>query len=156
VIYTGLSLRKSMRFVFVMLLGLLLFAVVAPAPVEAAVEAAAGKRIIVSLGRQQLYAYSGNRLVASMSVNARGTRTGTFRVQNKIPAASSYVRGWTLPYWLGIYYVGRIQNGIHGPEMLRGGGTAVSSLGCVVIRSRANAAWLYAWAPVGTPVTVRR
>ena len=119
-------------------------------------QAAGGKRIVVDLSQQMLYAYSGNALVFSMSVNARGTRTGNFRVQNRIALAGSIYRGWQLPYWLGIYYVGRIQNGIHGPEVLRGGRTATTSLGCVVIRSRASAARLFAWAPVGTLVTVRR
>lgn len=141
------------RILLVVLLGLTIFASAAPA--QAQPEQATSKRIIVRLGQQMLYAYQGNTLVLSMSVNARGTRRGTFRVQNKIGSARSIYRGWTLPYWLGIYYVGRVQNGIHGPEVLWNGGTATTSLGCVVIRNRANAARLYAWATVGTPVTVR-
>jgi len=127
------------------------FAASAPAPAQAA-----SKRIIVDLSDQRLYAYSGNALVFSAPVNARGTRAGSFRVQNKVALASSRVRGWRLPNWLGIYYVGRIQNGIHGPAITRGGGVTVSSLGCIVLRSSAAAAQLFRWAPVGTPVTVRR
>jgi lipoprotein-anchoring transpeptidase ErfK/SrfK len=90
-----------------------------------------------------------------MAVNARGTRRGTFKVQNRLTLVNSIIRGWRLPYWMGIYYVGRIQNGIHGPEFLNNGGTAVNSLGCVVILSVANARWLFSWAPVGTPVIIR-
>jgi lipoprotein-anchoring transpeptidase ErfK/SrfK len=130
--------------------GLLVFTLFPPANVQAA----AAKRIVVNLSQQKLYAYQGNTLVASISVNARGTARGTFRVQNKIPVANSIVRGWRLPYWMGIYYVGRVQNGIHGPEII-GRRTAITSLGCVVIRSSANAAWLYKWATVGTTVSIR-
>jgi lipoprotein-anchoring transpeptidase ErfK/SrfK len=121
---------------------------------EMAHAAAGGRRIVVS-SRQTLYAYSGNTLVFSAPVNARGTRGGTFRVQNKIAQAGSIVRGWKLPYWLGLYYVGRVQNGIHGPAITRNG-AATTSLGCVVLRRTADAAWLFRWAAVGTPVTVRR
>ena len=118
------------------------------------VQAAGARRIVVVLSQQKLYAYQGNQVVATISVNARGTARGTFRVQNKIPVAFSVVRGWRLPYWMGIYYVGRVQNGIHGPEII-GRRTAITSLGCVVIRSSANAAWLYKWAAVGATVTIR-
>ena len=124
-------------------------------PAQAADNFAAGRYILVSVGAQRIYAYNNGQLVLSAPVNVRGIRRGTFRVQNKIAAAPSIYRGWTLPYWMGIYYVGRVQNGIHGPEMLRGGGYAYNSLGCVVIRSMDSAARLYRWASVGTTVIVR-
>ncbi|MCL5997133.1 MAG: L,D-transpeptidase [Chloroflexi bacterium] len=146
--------KSFIRIVLVLFLSLFVFASVMPA--QADEPHATGKRIVVSIGQQRLYAYSGNTLVFSAAVNARGTRSGTFRIQNKITSARSIYRGWRLPYWMGIYYVGRVQNGIHGPEMLANGRTATTSLGCVVIRSAANAAWLFRWATVGTPVTVRR
>ena len=120
------------------------------------VQAAGSKRIYVSMGKQRIYAYQGNTLVYSAAVVARGTRMGTFRVQNRLTLVGSIVRGWKLPYWMGIYYVGRVQNGIHGPEYTAKGGYAVVSLGCVVIRSNADAAWFFRWAPTGTPVTVGR
>jgi lipoprotein-anchoring transpeptidase ErfK/SrfK len=136
------------------------FALASAAPVAATeIETpaqASGRRIIVDLSDQRLYAYSGNALVFSTPVNARGTRTGSFRVQNKVRLASSIVRGWRLPNWLGIYYVGRIQNGIHGPAVTRSGSVTAASLGCVVLRSSAAALKLFRWATVGTPVTVRR
>ena len=146
---------RMLRLALAFVASLFVFALFAPMNVQAAgVQAAGSKRIVVVLSQQKLYAYQGNTIVASMAVNARGTARGSFRVQNKIPLANSYIRGWKLPYWMGIYYVGRIQNGIHGPEII-GRRTAVTSLGCVVIRNRANAAWLYKWATVGTTVTIR-
>ncbi len=133
------------------LMGLSILAWAAPA------QAAGGKSIVVSLSKQRLYAYQGGKLVYSMAVNARGTRVGNFRILDRLGTVNSIIRGWRLPYWMGIYYVGRIQNGIHGPELgFNGKVIATTSLGCVVIKSFADATWLYKWAPVGTPVTVRR
>ena len=141
---------RLLRLALAFVVGLSVFAVFAPG----AAQAAGGKRILVNLAQQTLYAYSGNTLVASMAVHARGTARGNFRVQNRILVTNSNIRGWMLPYWMGIYYVRGVQNGIHGPEMI-GRFTATNSLGCVVITSNTNAAWLYNWAPVGTPVAVR-
>ncbi len=148
---------RFVRLLVVVLVSLFAFSSVAPVSAISpdADAAASGKRIIVYLSQQRLYAYNGNTLVKSMAVNARGTRRGTFKVQNRLTVVNSIVRGWRLPYWMGIYYVGRIQNGIHGPESLVTGGTAFVSLGCVVILTKANAAWLFSWAPVGTPVIIR-
>ncbi len=123
----------------------------------APVQAASGKIIIVSLRWQRLYAYQGNRLVYWAPVNARGTRIGTFRIQNKLGLVGSVIPGWRLSYWMGIYYVGRIQNGIHGPEIGRYGRViATTSLSCVVMRRYADAAWIYRWTTVGTLVSIRR
>jgi lipoprotein-anchoring transpeptidase ErfK/SrfK len=155
------SRTRIVRNVLVSFLGLMLLSVFAlPAPALASVDdgseaASAGRRIVVRLSQQMLYAYQGNTLVFSAAVNARGTRRGTFRVQTKMSLAGSIYRGWRLPYWMGIYYVGRVENGIHGPAVIRGRGGVTTSLGCIVLRSNANAAWLYSWAPRGTPVTVR-
>jgi lipoprotein-anchoring transpeptidase ErfK/SrfK len=58
---------------------------------------------------------------------------------------------------MGVYYVGLVENGIHGPELgYNGKIVATNSLGCVVIKSFADAQRLYSWAPVGTPVSIRR
>ena len=141
-------MTRLFRMMLVLLLSVIVISAATP------VAAASGKRIIVSLRQQRLYAYQGNTLVFSTAVNAWGTRTGTFRVRTKMYNAPSIYRGWRLPYWMGIYMVGRTENGIHGPATTPGGVTTASR-GCVVIRSRAAAASLFAWAPYGTPVTVR-
>lgn len=152
-----MTAMKLSRILFVILIALFAFGSVAPVYAQSpdTDAAAGGKRIIVYLSQQRLYAYSGNTLVKSMVVNARGTRRGNFTVQNRLYLVNSIIRGWRLPYWMGIYYVGRIQNGIHGPEFLNNGRLAYNSLGCVVILSTANAAWLFKWAPAGTPVLIR-
>jgi len=143
------NLRRLFFLIVIVLMGLTLFA----APREA--EAAGGRRIIVDISDQRVYAYSGSTLVRSIPANARGTRGGNFRIRNKIPMARSYVLGWKLPYWMGIYMSGGLENGFHGTAITARGGRASNSLGCIVM-STANAQWLFSWATVGTPVTVRR
>ncbi len=144
--------RKGfVRLLFALIIFLSAFAWAAPA------QAVGGKSIVISLSKQRLYAYQGNTLVYSAAVNARGTRVGSFRIQNKLGLVGSIIPGWRLSYWMGIYYVGRVQNGIHGPEIGRNGKViATTSLGCVVIRTYADAAWVYRWATIGTPVSIRR
>ena len=147
--------NSFLRYIVSLIVGVLAFGSTAPSiPVQAASGDAAGARwIMISLTRQTLYAYQGNTIVFSMAVNAYGTARGNFRVQNKIRFAPFVGRG-TLPYWLGVYFVGHgVQNGIHGPWS-RGGRITTSSLGCVVIRSSANAARLFGWAYPGIPVSI--
>ncbi len=137
--------------------------VAAPAPLVQF--AGNGKRIVVSISRQHLWAYNGNQevysFVASTGLATSPTKTGTFRVLDKIPNA--YASTWNLqmPYWLGIYYVGRIENGIHALPILASGQRLWSgylgrpvSFGCIVLETQA-ARQLYQWVDVGTKVVVQ-
>ena len=136
-----------------------------PAPAPVARVAGSGKRIVVSISRQHLWAYNGNRevysFVASTGLATSPTKQGTFQVLDKIPNA--YASQWNLqmPYWLGIYYVGRIENGIHALPILASGQRLWSgylgrpvSFGCIVLDTLA-ARQLYQWADVGTLVVVQ-
>ena len=89
------------------------------------------------------------------------TRVGNFSVLNKIPNA--YGANWNIwmPNWLGIYWSGSLQNGIHALPILPGGGTLWAgylgtpiSYGCVVLGTF-DAQVLYNWVDVGTPVEIR-
>jgi len=124
-----------------------------------------GKRIVINLSEQHLYAYEGNRLVysfvASSGVAPYHTRTGEFRVQRKLPNA--YGAAWNIwmPYWLGIYWAGSTENGIHALPILPNGQTLWAgylgrpvSYGCVVLGTY-EAQLLYNWAEIGTPVSIR-
>ena len=131
----------------------------APAP------SGGGKRIVIDLSEQHLYAYQGDRLiysfVASTGAAPTYTRTGAFRVQSKIPRA--YGSAWRIwmPHWLGIYWAGSVENGIHALPILPNGqilwaghlGRPVS-YGCVVLGTD-EAQRLYNWAEIGTPVSIR-
>ena len=134
-----------------------------PAPKPA--PSSGAKKIVVSISKQHLWAYSGDQVVysfiASTGLATSPTAPGTYRVLDKIPNA--YASTWNLqmPYWLGIYYVGRIENGIHALPILSSGQTLWSGLlgrpasfGCVILDT-ASARSLYNWADLGTPVIIQ-
>jgi LysM repeat protein len=141
-------------------------AIAAPAPsAPGAPVAPGGKRVVVSISRQHLWAYSGDQVVfsfvASTGLATSPTAPGSYRVLDKIPNA--YASTWNLqmPYWLGIYYVGRIENGIHALPILANGQTLwagllgrPASFGCVILDT-ASARQLYDWVDVGTPVIIQ-
>jgi lipoprotein-anchoring transpeptidase ErfK/SrfK len=122
---------------------------------DAVTSNAVGKRIVVDLSQQRVYAYTGGKLVFSTGANARGTARGRFRVQNKIPVAKAFTLGWRLPHWMGIYYAGSLQNGFHGTATTARGGKTNTSLGCIVMPTQ-QAATLYRWASVGTLVVIQQ
>ncbi len=86
---------------------------------------------------------------------------GTFKVLDKIPQ-DAYSSAWRLrmPYWLGIYWAGASENGIHALPILNNGqtlwagylGTPIS-FGCIVLDTYA-AKQVYDWAEIGTIVEV--
>ena len=122
------------------------------------------KYILVDISDQHMYVYDGDTLiysfVASTGMN-NATRVGTFAVQSKIPNAYGSTWDIWMPSWLGIYWSGGLENGIHALPILSNGGTLWAgflgrpiSYGCVVLGSY-EAQVLYDWAEVGTPVEIR-
>lgn len=123
-----------------------------------------GKAIYVSLSKQRMWVYENGRLLWTFLVSTgtpdRATKAGTFRIKSKIDEAWSNVWQLRMPNWLGIYDVGRVENGIHAMPMTRNGrpvrwqvGTP-GSFGCVVLNTK-DAATLYNWATIGTLVVIR-
>lgn len=123
-----------------------------------------GKYVLVSIGEQHLYAYENGALIYSFVASTgmgNSTRVGSFRIQDKIPNA--YGANWDIwmPNWMGIYWSGSLENGIHALPILPSGarlwsgylGTPIS-YGCVVLGVD-EALQLYEWADVGTPVEIR-
>lgn len=129
------------------------------------VSAPASKLILVDISEQRMYVHENGVViwswVTSTGEPGRETAPGSYSVLNKIPNA--YASTWNLqmPYWLGIYWAGRLQNGIHALPILSNGqklwagwlGTPVS-YGCVILADE-EARTLYNWAEVGTPVTIQ-
>ena len=125
------------------------------------------KRIVVSISKQQMYVYTNDRLlytwVCSTGEPGRDTKPGHYKVQTKMPLAYSGPYDLDMPYWLGIYYAGSTENGIHGPPIQRANGQKMwagllgyrISFGCVIL-SDENVKTLYEWAPLGTPVDIVR
>lgn len=125
---------------------------------------AGNKYILVDISEQHMYVYEGDGLiwswVASTGMN-NATRTGVFAVQSRI--ANAYGATWNIwmPNWLGIYWAGGLENGIHALPILPNGATLWAgylgrpvSYGCVVLGSY-EAGLLYDWAEIGTPVEIR-
>jgi tetratricopeptide (TPR) repeat protein len=122
------------------------------------------KRIEINISTQRFYAWQGDELIyefpTSTGLPGQDTAPGNFEVQSKIPVAYSSVWNLTMPYWLGIYYVDDIENGIHALP-IRPDGTVMwggflgqrASYGCVILSTEA-AQLIYEWADIGTPVDI--
>ncbi len=123
------------------------------------------KLILVDISEQHMYVYQDGALVYSWVVSTgepgRDTAPGNYTVLDKIPNAYGSTWDLWMPDWLGIYWAGNLQNGIHALPILSGGqrlwdgylGTRVS-FGCVILGIE-EAHTLYEWAEVGTPVTIQ-
>jgi LysM repeat protein len=131
---------------------------------EAALAAPGAKRIEVVVGEQRMYVWQGDTLIwswlVSTGITTHPTQRGTFAVQSKVPNAWSSAWQLWMPHWLGIYWAGGSENGIHalpivnGQRLWAGNLGAPISYGCVVLGvSEANL--LYNWAEIGTPVEIR-
>ena len=123
-----------------------------------------GRRIVVDLSDQRMYVYQNGQLLWNWAVSTgrpgQETAVGHYKVLNKLPNA--YASTWSLqmPYWLGIYWAGHLQNGIHalpiqsnGQRLWEGYLGQRVSFGCVILSTQ-NAVTLYNWASVGTPVDI--
>jgi len=122
------------------------------------------KYILVDISEQHMYVYEGDTLalsfVASTGMN-NATRVGNFSVLNKVPNAYGATWNIWMPNWLGIYWAGSLQNGIHALPILPSGqqlwagylGTPIS-FGCVVIGTY-ESQLLFDWAEIGTPVDIQ-
>jgi tetratricopeptide (TPR) repeat protein len=122
------------------------------------------KRIEIDISEQRMYVYLGDKLlhkwVISTGLPGRDTATGHYKVLDKIPMAYSKVWRLSMPNWLGIYYVGGIENGIHalpirpdGSVMWGGLLGQKASYGCIILDNTA-APILYNWAEIGTKVDI--
>lgn len=124
-----------------------------------------GKRILIDISEQHLYAYQNDELVFSFVASTgigNSTRIGTFKVLDKIPNAYSNAFNIWMPYWMGIYYSGTLENGIHGLPKLWNGVELWGNLlgkpatyGCIETKT-SEAKALYDWSVVGMPVVIQR
>lgn len=124
------------------------------------------KRIVVDISEQRCYVYEDDKEIHNFIISTgepgRDTAVGQFEVLDKIPMA--YASTWNLdmPYWLGIYWSGPLQNGFHALPTVRQTGYTLwdgylgqrVSYGCIIL-SLKDAETLYNWADVGTPVTIQ-
>lgn len=118
----------------------------------------------VSISQQRCQVFQGDQVLynwpCSTGRPGSGTKTGTFYVQSKIREAWGSRWGFYMPYWLGIYWAGSSENGIHGLPYAPGGypiwansvGTPVT-YGCVLLGANESAT-LWEMAYIGMPVTI--
>jgi len=160
----SLLLGKLVVIVTVLLLALLLppaanavDQVYAVQPGEALRAGSAGKWIEVDLSSQTTRARIGNKVVRSMRVSTGISRyptpTGRFRIYAKYPAVTMSGPGYYLPRvpHTMFFYRGYA---LHGTYWHSNFGHRMSH-GCINLK-RADAAWLYRWAPKGTLVVIHR
>ena len=123
-----------------------------------------GKYILIDISEQHMYVYEGDTLVFSF-VSSTGmnnaTSVGKFSVLDKIPNAYGATWNIWMPNWLGIYWAGSLENGIHALPILPNGAQLWAgylgvpiSYGCVVLGAY-ESQLLYDWAEVGTPVEIQ-
>ncbi|MEW6083401.1 MAG: L,D-transpeptidase family protein [Chloroflexota bacterium] len=144
----------------------------APAPVavvqgpasQPASSGSASKYILVDISEQHMYVYENGALMYSFVASTgiqNSTRVGRFAVQTKLPNAYGATWNIWMPNWLGIYYSGSLENGIHALPILPSGATlwegylgSPVSYGCVVLGTY-DSTLLYDWAELGTVVEIR-
>ncbi len=111
--------------------------------------------IDVDLSSQTVRAYAGGTAVRSMIVSTGIARyptpTGRFRIYAKYPSVTMSGPGYYLP---GVPHTMFFYRGyaLHGTYWHSSFGRPMSH-GCINL-TRADAAWLYSWAPVGTLVVI--
>ncbi len=122
------------------------------------------KFMVVGLVEQRMWAYQNGYRRYDFIVKTGGTdeetMPGNFEIQNKIESANG-LGNLKLPYWLGIYWVDDVQNGIHGPPIELASGTKLwdgelreqASHGCIVLNDE-DSLTLYQWAEVGVKVEI--
>ncbi|OQA39711.1 MAG: Muramidase-2 precursor [Chloroflexi bacterium ADurb.Bin325] len=121
---------------------------------------------VISISEQRCWLYRGETVIAkwvcSTGRSGSATRPGTYRIQSKLPKAYGSTWDIWMPYWLGIYWAGASENGIHGlPWDAQTGnqiwsgylGTPIT-FGCIML-DNVNAKMLYDMAYIGMPVIVR-
>jgi LysM repeat protein len=132
-------------------------------------QASDGKVIYVSLREQTMWAYDGDQLAFEFLVSTglpteqnpnHETHAGVYRIKTKMPEAYARTWGLLMPYWMGIYDAGALENGFHAMPY-RNNGRLVSwrvgsrgSYGCVVLNGN-QMKQLYDWADLGTLVVIR-
>ncbi len=124
-------------------------------------------KFVVSISQQHCWLYQGGAVIGSWACSTRRrvspTVPGSYRIQSKF--AKAYGSAWNIwmPYWLGIYWAGSTENGIHGMPWNASSGAATwpglvgtpITYGCVMLNDAA-AKMLYNMAWIGMPVIIQR
>jgi LysM repeat protein len=122
-------------------------------------------KFVASISQQRCWLYNGETVIARWvcSTGRRGSPSvpGTYKVQSKLPKAYGSTWNIWMPFWLGIYWAGASENGIHGLPWDAKTGVQIWSgnvgkpitFGCIML-DNVNAKMLYDMAWIGMPVVV--
>lgn len=124
------------------------------------------KKIVVDISQQRCYRYQGGVLLNTWLCSTgmrNSTKTGVFRVQSKLRKAYGSTWNIWMPYWLGIYWSGPVENGMHGLPWKADTGRKIwaglvgrpATYGCVMLKDGPMKT-LWEWADIGTKVVIRR
>jgi LysM repeat protein len=126
-----------------------------------------GKRIVLSISEQMMWAYSNGvqvyEFIISTGMDKSPTQPGVFQVQTHELSAYASLWDLTMPHFMGIYqsWPG-FWNGFHGLPTLSGGRLLwrevlgqPASYGCIIL-DLDEAETLYNWADDGVVVEIRR
>lgn len=123
-------------------------------------------KFVASISQQRCWLYSGETVIArwicSTGRKGSATRPGEYKIQSKMPKAYGSTWNIWMPFWLGIYWAGGSENGIHGLPWDADTGVQIWSgnvgkpitFGCIML-DNVNAKTLYDMAWIGMPVIVR-
>jgi lipoprotein-anchoring transpeptidase ErfK/SrfK len=126
-----------------------------------------GKAIELDLSTQLMFVWENGQLIQNWAISTgredKPTKQGNFKILDKMRWAYGSGGGdtWAMPYWMGFYWAGGTENGLHGLPLINGRKEGAGSLGHPVshgcVRSGDdNQLWLYNWAEIGMPVIVHK
>ncbi len=142
------------------------FALAPQTPLATPTPAPANDRVIVvGIAEQRMHVYEDGEQVFDFVVSTgepgRDTAIGEFEILDKIDVA--YASTWNLdmPNWMGIYWSGPLENGIHALPIVKHTGYKLwdgylgqrVSYGCIIL-SDEDAATLFNWTEIGTKVKI--
>ena len=123
-------------------------------------------KFVASISQQRCWLYNGETVIARWicSTGRRGAPSvaGSYKIQSKLPKAYGSTWNIWMPFWLGIYWAGASENGIHGLPWDAKTGVQIWSgnvgkpitFGCIML-DNVNAKMLYDMAWIGMPVIIR-
>jgi len=84
------------------------------------------KEVVVDISEQRTYLYENgaliNQFIVSTGEPGRDTAPGHYQILDKIPVACASSWDLDMPYWLGIYWAGPLENGFHALPTVRNTG----------------------------------
>jgi LysM repeat protein len=122
-------------------------------------------RFVASISQQRCWLYQANHVIADWTCSTgrpgAESKPGNYKIQSRMEKAYGSTWNIWMPYWMGIYWAGSTENGIHGIpyDAVHGGrmweglvGTPIT-FGCIMLKDE-HVRMLYDLAYIGMPVII--